>query len=295
MDTTEPEQPSSPPRQAKARRVPPGWVAPGPAGSAREVALAADEVLSWLLGDWRIIQRKDGHRWSLDDLLTAWVARQTATSSPAGLPGRILDLGSGIGSVALMLAWCFPGARVTGVEAQEVSHRLALRSAHANEVEGRVRFVRHDLRRVLPDVLEPGAWDLVTGTPPYFDDPRQTRSHAIQKGPCRFEQRGGVADYLAAMRLALAPSARAVVCHASRQRARVLDAISAAGFVAERCLEAVPKRDRAPLVDVFVLAADAPNAASAALWERLVVRDRDDQWTPEFLALRLSMGMPPRP
>lgn len=295
MDSTEPERASSPAQQVKARRVPPGWVAPGPPGSARDVALAPEEELSWLLGDWRIIQRRDGHRWSLDDFITAWVARSVGEAQAlAGHPPRtILDLGSGIGSVALMLGWCFPDAHVTGVEAQDISYRLAVRSAIANAVEDRFTFIHRDLRGVFEQRLTPGQWDLVTGTPPYFDDPEQTRSLAVQKGPCRFEERGGVADYLRVMTLALCADGRAVICHASRHRARVLAAIDASDLRPLRAIEIVPKQGRDALVDVFVLGRASAGARPA--WERLVVRDGRDQWTPEFLAVRLAMGMPPRP
>lgn len=299
MHNTEPDIASTPAPAARARRVPAGWRAPGPPGSDRAVALEAREDLSWLLGDWRIIQRRDGHRWSLDDFVTAWVARAAGLELGGG-GLRLLDLGSGIGSVALMLAWCFPEARATGVEAQEVSYRMALRSAWANAAEERVRFVHRDLRAAFEGdgALPRGAFDLVTGTPPYFDDPEQTRSTAVQKGPCRFEERGGVADYLAAMRLALAPGGRAVVCHASRHRERVLAAIAASGLVTHRRLEVLPKVGREALVDVFVLApAGAPTTTKEAgdEWERLVVRDDNDQWTAAFLEVRLAMGMPPRP
>ena len=301
MNSTESEIASTPTPTPKARRVPAGWRAPGPAGSTREVAPGPNEDVSWLLGDWRIIQRRDGHRWSLDDFVTAWVAR--AAGCELGRSElRVLDLGSGIGSVALMLAWCFPEARITGVEAQEVSYAMAVRSAWANAAEDRVTFVHRDLRAAFEGerALPRGAFDLVTGTPPYFDDPEQTRSTAVQKGPCRFEERGGIADYLTAMRLALADEGRAVVCHASRHRERVLDAIAISGLASLRRLEVVPKLGREALVDVFVLAHGERRtglAASAgwARWEQLVVRDERDQWTEAFVEVRLAMGMPPRP
>src|SRR5690348_3440530 len=95
-------------------RRPPGWRAPGPVPRARPDVLPGPlEDLCLLSGDWRILQRRDGHRWSLDDLVTAWVA--TRYAAPA--PERIVDLGCGIGSVLLMLAWRFPEATVAGVEA----------------------------------------------------------------------------------------------------------------------------------------------------------------------------------
>jgi tRNA1(Val) A37 N6-methylase TrmN6 len=308
MDRTSPSSPAPHPAPRPPRR-PPGWVPPGPPGGHGPYTLGPDEDLGYLLGDWRILQRKDGHRWSLDDLLTAWLARRVAAPDAR----RLLDLGTGIGSVAAMLAWCFPEAEVTGVEAQELSIGLARRTAVVNQVEGRMHYLHADLRTVFKPsapLLPEHAWDLVTGTPPYFTDPAQTRSSAVQKGPCRFEERGGIGDYLAAMQRAVRPGGRAVVCHASRQRDRVLDAVQHHGFTVDVAVQAIPKVGREPLVDVLALSRGAPagslappglvrGASAGSLapptFESLVVRDAADQWTPEMLSVRLSMGMPPRP
>jgi len=52
----------------RARR-PPGWIAPGPRPSrAHDVGPRPGEDLCYLAGEWRILQRLDGHRWSLDPL-----------------------------------------------------------------------------------------------------------------------------------------------------------------------------------------------------------------------------------
>jgi len=55
------------------------------------------EDLCYLTGAWRILQRLDGHRWSLDDLVTAWVA---AAACRHTAPRDVTDLGCGIGAVS---------------------------------------------------------------------------------------------------------------------------------------------------------------------------------------------------
>ena len=108
-------------------------MAPGPAPAAPlerpELWPTDGEDLCLLAGDWRILQKRRGHRWSLDDLVTAAFAAEVAgTTATAG----ILDLGCGIGAVLLLLAWRFPNARLTGVEAQAESLALARRSIEWN-------------------------------------------------------------------------------------------------------------------------------------------------------------------
>lgn len=97
------------------------------------------EQLVKLVGHWRILQRIGSHRWTTDDLVTAYVAAtsrpmmlSTATKSCAGDRNeagtgaaatlRYLDLGCGNGSVLQMVSWAAlkDGYKLdaTGVEAR---------------------------------------------------------------------------------------------------------------------------------------------------------------------------------
>src|SRR6478735_2122678 len=110
----------------EARR-PAGWVPPGPAprgaDGRADLTPADDEDLCFLTGEWRLFQKQRGHRWSLDDLITAHVAARHVGGS-----SRFLDLGCGLGSVLLMMAWKFPHADVTGIEAQADRAAMGRRS-----------------------------------------------------------------------------------------------------------------------------------------------------------------------
>jgi len=295
---TRPAPPSAPPRSGapdgvvrRARR-PRGWSAPGPPpGEERgdpELAPGPGEDLCYLLGDWRILQRVDGHRWSLDDLVTAWLACRLAAS-----PRRILDLGTGIASVLMMCAWRFPEATLLGLEAQPISAGLARRSLRYNGLASRAEVRLADLRAPGALGAEDGAFDLVTGTPPYFPPGAGTESGAPQKGPCRFERRGGVEAYCGAARGALHPDGLVVLCHAARQDERLVSAARAADLHLERLVYVAGREGKAPLVAVGAFRARAPGGEAAV--ETLDVRDRAGQWTPGFRALRRAMGMPDRP
>src|SRR5262245_38432707 len=127
----------------RAPRRPDGWRAPGPRPAARGKGPGPGEDLCHLAGDWRILQRIGGHRWSLDDLVTAWFAASVVQDAP---PERMLDLGCGIGAVLMLLAWRFPGARGLGIGAQAVSVDLARRSLAWNGADRRCTVVLGDLR-----------------------------------------------------------------------------------------------------------------------------------------------------
>src|SRR5690606_4232492 len=105
------EQPSDTGGIVRPARRPPGFIAPGPtpAGPGDDPALwpGPGEDLCYLTGDWRIFQKLVGHRWSMDDLVTAWYA---LTHAPPHAT-TTFDMGCGVGSVLMMVAWGLPQLR----------------------------------------------------------------------------------------------------------------------------------------------------------------------------------------
>jgi tRNA1(Val) A37 N6-methylase TrmN6 len=273
----------------RAPRRPVGWCAPGPrppASRPENLGPRCGEDLCYLAGDWRILQRLGGHRWSLDDLVTAWVAADEMN----GPPTQVVDLGCGIGTVLLLLAWRFPELRAVGIEAQADSVDLARRSLAWNGAEARC-VVRHDDFRRAEARAGLERLPLVTGTPPYLPLATATASREPQRAHCRLELAGGVEDYVRAAALLLADTGRFVTCAAARQHGRVAAAAAAAGLVTTRRLDVVPRAGKAPLLAVHVLGRGP--AESVRLDPPLVVRDAHGRRTPAFAALRADFGMPP--
>jgi tRNA1Val (adenine37-N6)-methyltransferase len=238
----------------------------------------------------------------MDDLVTAFIARETlaglrpsAVGDEATESVRFLDMGCGIGSVLLMDAWFLPRSTGVGLEAQTRSASMARRSARFNGVDGRVTVLDGDLRdeTLLPD-SDHGAFTLVTGTPPYFRAGEGVQSTVDQRGPCRFEHRGGVEDYAVSAKRWLHEDGRAVLCAGALERDRAIEGFARAGLTLCRHVEVIPRADKSPLVDVYVLA--HPGRAEPLRGrDTLVVRGRDEQWTPEFSRVRQVMGLPPAP
>ncbi len=273
----------------RTARRPTGWVPPGPqprgADGRPELEPADDEDLCFLTGEWRLFQKQRGHRWSLDDLVTAWVAIPHAQALDAK---RLLDLGCGLGSVLMMMAWRFPDADVTGIEAQDDRAAMGRRSIAFNGAESRCRIIDGDLRE--PGTLE-GLFPLITGTPPYFPIGTGPESEKTHAGPCRFEARGGIEEYALAAARWLTPEGRFVVCTAALEADRVVNAAKAAGLHVIEHLDVVPRAGKDVLVMVDVMA----RKPAPLITRELVVRDAQSKWTPAFLEVRAAMGMPPQP
>ncbi len=207
-----------------------------------------------LTSRFRVYQRTRGHRFSVDDRVTAWVAGRLAERVA---PKRLLDLGTGLGSVGLMLAHVCPEAELTAVEAQDVSFALLVRNVARNGVDTRARLHHGDLREVVP-TLPARAYDLVTGTPPYLPLGTATPSSDPQRAAARIELRGGIEAYLAAASHAVADAGHVVVCADGRTPTRTTNAARAVGLVPREALHFVAREgDKNPLFSVWTFTREA--------------------------------------
>ncbi len=264
------------------------WTRPGPVPRAA-VLPDAGESLDFICGNFRIFQYEKGHRYSTDDVLTAWYGTLCAPRVE-----RAADLGSGIGSVATIVAWRCPGARICTVEAQEASVRLARKTARYNDLEERFTILQGDLRD--PSVLAgQQPFDLVLGSPPYFPPGTASEAQHPQAVPARIEMRGTVADYAMAAARILAPGAVFAFVFPTAERRRAAAAVGEAGLVMIRTRDVVFKAGEPPLISLFAASpsADIPPTYRTFDEPPLTIRMRDGSVSPEYSAIRLSLGFPP--
>lgn len=242
-----------------------------------------------ITADFRVYQRVRGHRYSLDDVLTAWVAARRAPEAQ-----RVLDLGSGIGSVALMLAWKLPLAHLATIEAQEISFALQRRNLQRNGVDTRVGAVHGDFREAAVCARVGEGFDLVTGTPPYFPKEATLPSSDPQKAHARVELRGGVEAYLEAAARVVRPGGVVVVCADARRPERVLGVAEPLGLVVEQELVVHPREGKPALFSVWTLTRAATQPAHPHTPARFVARSEDGARTEAQYELRAFFGLTQR-
>ncbi len=268
-----------------------GWAKPGPVppGALHEPAVGDDESLDAISGHFRVYQLRKGHRFSTDDVLTAWYG-----TSWVPCARTVLDLGSGIGSVGMMAAWRLPSARFVTVEAQEESVRLARKSAAWNGLTGRYDIREGDFRD--PALLGAGErFDLVLGSPPYFPVGSGLEGDHPQKVACRFELRGDIADYARVAAGHLEQGGVFACVFPEDQRDRVERAAEAAGLRTVRRRAVVFREGEAPMVSLFAMtrATDLPSSWQTWVESPLVIRATDGRVHPEYAAVKVSIGFPP--
>lgn len=246
----------------------------------------AGETLDPINRDWSMLQLRRGHRFSTDDLVVAW--RAWAARPRAA---HLLDLGSGIGSVGLSTLWKLPPtSTLVGVEAQSLSLDLARRTAALNGLTDRVHFLHGDLRTIdlPPDLVPPGGFSLITGSPPYIPVGKGVVPDHPQKASARFELRGSVYDYCHAARRHLAPGGAFAFVMAA-QDPRTEDAVPAADLVVEERLDVRFRADREPHICVLVCrrVEDGPVQRRAL---ELTVRDAEGAWTEAYDRFRAEVA-----
>jgi tRNA1Val (adenine37-N6)-methyltransferase len=321
----------APPRPTK---VFPGWVAVGPSmrvptptaadtGSAEGRVAGEDyspdgpgpgEELDPLMGRWRILQSVQTHKYSTDDVVTAWVAWRASRASPLHPVSRIADIGCGIGSVLLMSAWLHPTAHeLVGVEAQATRAGLARRSIRLNGLDGRVSVRSGDLRdpATFPELgaagaasgaagggsassssslsSSPSGFDLVTGTPPYFDVQAGGLPADEEAARCLFEYRGGVEAYaLAASRLLVRPGGLFVVVGGALGLERGYTGAEQAGLTVIGRVDCIPKAGKPPLFNVFIM---CPRGSEGLYgWDEGVGEGEGGRGGGRRLALEAALG-----
>jgi tRNA1Val (adenine37-N6)-methyltransferase len=272
-----------------------GWAKPGaiPPGLAAGVTVEPHETLDAISGHFRIFQLRDGHRFSTDDILTAWYGTTWCPTARAAL-----DLGSGIGTVGMICAWRLAGTKFVTIEAQSESVALAKKSAHYNGLADRYEIREGDFRA--PETLRAGEkFDLITGSPPYFPTEAGVKSEHPQKLACRFELRGTIANYCAAAAKHLAPGGffACVFPHEPAQFARVEAAAKNSGLIIVRKRPVVFREGEPPLIALFGMmrADDLPGWFCGQTWTEsdLIIRTHDGKIHPEYSAVKLAIGFPP--
>jgi tRNA1(Val) A37 N6-methylase TrmN6 len=248
-----------------------------------------EETLDAISGHFRLFQLRRGHRFSTDDVLTAWYGTTWVPSA-----STILDLGSGIGSVATIAAWRIPGARLVTIEAQAESVRLARKSAAYNGLTDRCDIREADFRD--PQALgEHERFDLVLASPPYFPIGSGIEGDHDQKIACRFELRGDINDYARIAARHLAAGGVLACIFPEEQRERVEIAAKAADLLIVRRRPVVFREGQPPLVTLFAMTrtSDLPSTVGTWVEPALVIRTATGAVHPEYAAVKLAIGFPP--
>lgn len=101
---------------------------------------------------------------------------------------RVLDLGSGCGTLGLLLCARDSGCHVTGIELDEAGHKAAMENIRRNGLTDRMKSICGDLRQQTKE-LPAGSFTTCISNPPYFSSgPAAQLTAARREDYCTLEE-----------------------------------------------------------------------------------------------------------
>ena len=169
-----------------------------------------NETLDELSGyGLQLVQPRHGYRFSLDPLLLADFAGVRRGE-------RAVDLGTGCGVVALLLARLEVSCTVTGVEFQPAMAGIAERNVLLNDLSDRIEVVLDDVIS-LKARFPVDSFDLVVSNPPYRRPGTGKVSPRAGRDDARHETSATLIDFMATAKYLVKPSGRiCFIYHTSR-------------------------------------------------------------------------------
>ena len=328
-----------------------------------------NEQLCNLVGTWRILQKRGSHRWTSDDLCTAYIANMKLPLLKTYNQHKItndntihyLDLGCGNASVLQMVCWAlwddnnknYSEIQAFGMEARSEAVQLARRSLSFNigkettndKYKKSVHVIHCDFRDLIHgksstnhnnetddnhfDMAKETKFDLITGTPPYFqvdfnttialaddnyDDTLKQKTKedrkvtsavihqggmptSIQSAPARCEFRGGIEAYCAAASSVLKENyGYFCVCENWINHQRVLQAALSTKLT---IIDIHPFQGKTtkpqPLFAIYVMQkihSTTTQLQTPKMHSPISIRDECGKWTKEYADVLETMSIP---
>ncbi len=187
---------------------------------------------------------------------------------------RVLDLGSGCGTLGILLCAADAGCNVTGIEVTEAAHRCALENIRRNRLNGRMDSICADLRQI-EDLISPGSFSCCVSNPPYFAGGPESRSLPL----ARREDLCAPADLFRAAAHALKYGGDFFLVHRPERLAELITWGARYGLEAKR-LRLVRHRSDGPVS--LILLAFRKGGKPGLIWEALTLFHADGTPTEAY-------------
>jgi tRNA1(Val) A37 N6-methylase TrmN6 len=238
-------------------------------------SVTEDAFLGGLL---TVSQPAGGFRAGLDSVLLG-------AAVPAGAR-RLLDLGAGVGTAALVALAGLPDLRATLVEIDPGLAALAEANIAGNGFSGRASVVAADLSAPGSALRAAGiaadAYDIVIANPPFFPQGRGTPAPDAVRRAARQMQAGGLSGWARAAAGAAAPGGTVMFVHVASALPELLAAL--APRFGALCVLPLHPREGEPASRVLVCGTKGSRAPLRLLAGR-VLHGPDGGFSPPFEAI----------
>lgn len=224
---------------------------------------------------YRIIQSPGRFCFGMDAVLLSSFAKVKAGE-------KALDLGTGTGILPILLEAKYEGKSYTGLEIQEESADMALRSVRYNHLEEKIHIVTGDIREAA-SLFGAASFHVITVNPPYMIGSHGLKNENEAKYIARHEVLCTLEDVLRESASLLKGKGRFYMVHRPFRLAEILAGMSRHQLEPKRMRLVYPYADKEPNM---VLVEGVKGARPRMTVEPpLIVYRQDGSYTEELLQL----------
>ena len=195
--------------------------------------MLVNEDITTLNNGYKLIQKKDGFRFSVDAVILSDFFSPTKK-------GKILDIGCGNGIIPILLYSKGKGEEITGVEIQEENCELALKNVKLNNLEDYIKIENDDVK----EYPKGNAFDYIISNPPYMEVDGKKQNILSCKSIARHELTLNLYDLIRNAKRLLKPMGSITLVHRSYRFTDISRILEDCGFSLKRVRFVYYSKDR---------------------------------------------------
>lgn len=195
--------------------------------------MLVNEDITMLNNGYKLIQKKDGFRFSVDAVILSDFFSPTKK-------GKILDIGCGNGIIPILLYSKGKGEDITGVEIQEENCELALKNVKLNNLEEYIKIENDDVK----EYSKGNTFDYIISNPPYMEVDGKKQNILSCKSIARHELTLNLYDLIRNAKRLLKPVGSITLVHRSYRFTDISRILEDCGFSLKRVRFVYYSKDR---------------------------------------------------
>lgn len=195
--------------------------------------MLVNEDITMLNNGYKLIQKKDGFRFSVDAVILSDFFSPTKK-------GKILDIGCGNGIIPILLYSKGKGEDITGVEIQEENCELALKNVKLNNLEEYIKIETDDVK----EYSKGNTFDYIISNPPYMEVDGKKQNILSCKSIARHELTLNLYDLIRNAKRLLKPVGSITLVHRSYRFTDISRILEDCGFSLKRVRFVYYSKDR---------------------------------------------------
>lgn len=185
--------------------------------------LHKDEDITLLKDNYKLIQKKDGFRFSVDAVILADFFQPNKS-------GKILDIGTGNGIIPILLYSKEKGKNITGIDIQEENVSLAKRNIELNNLENNIMIENADIK----EYPYGNTFDYIVSNPPYMKVDGKKQNDLNSKAIARHEIKLTLKELIENAKRVLKPIGSFTLVHRSYRFTEISKILEENGFSLKR-------------------------------------------------------------